>query len=346
MSHFRSVGTALTLSALDAQSIESSKVAKGRFSKAMHKFFISVGLILPVLLAACGGGGGGGSSASVVDPNSPVVNPTVRTIDRINSGFSFPTIPNTKGYVTVMGNSIYVSDASKVWVLNFLGQSTTSISVPDPRGVVGINGSLYYASWTASSTDQFIYIYPNTVTSVASSGVASTNFGSLASFSGDLYAVDYSNSGQILKFTNNIGTGASVTGTTGANYITSDSNRIYITKTAGVGYIDQQGVHAYSWGLTNNPQGIAVTSNYAYVVSDADMNGNGAVIKRVKLSDGTVDTYVDEQSLGVWDHSISKGFCGPTGMAVNTTDGYLYVINGYCTGSAAGNAHSLLRIKI
>ncbi len=292
----------------------------------------------------CGGGGGGGSGTNV-SGNSPVTNPTVRLVERIASGFNYSS-SNTNGYVVVLGSSIYVSDSIKIWSLDFSGQVNASDTqaIADSRGIAPVGSSLYYAG--NPQVNPNIYVFPNRNTPQVNNLNPNYNFGSLTNYGSDLYAIDFS-LGEVLKFVNKIGTGVSIASLSGASYITSDASYIYATKlNGGVTYIAPSAPNqSFSWTGLTNPKGIAIAGSYAYVVSQADNNGNGAAILRVKLSDGTVDTYVDGQTLGTWDSSLTKGFCGPTGIAANTQDGYLYVINGYCTG-VTSNGNSLLRIKI
>lgn len=302
-------------------------------------------ILLATSLLGCGGGGGGNTTDNSTVIDTPTVNPTLRSIDRIATGFTFPTIPNTNGYVVVKGNQLYVSDSSSIKNLNFSGQLLGTVSVNDPRGMAVSGTDLYYAA-NPTSSNANIYLYPNQTSSQVTN--IAYNFGSLSIFGNDLYAVDYSGSGQVSKFTNKIGNASAVL--SGPSYITSDSTYIYVTKVSGgVGSIDQFGnTQSLNWQGITNPKGIAIAGSYAFIVSQADSNGNGAVVFRVKLTDGTVDTYVDGQTKGVWNSSIDKGFCGPTGIAANAQDGYLYVVNGYCTGvgAATGNRNSLIRIKI
>jgi len=309
----------------------------------MKHFFWVLSTLISSALLGCGSGGGGGADTSVSN-DSPVVNPTVRRVERLASGFDFSAL-NTNGYVALLGSTIYVSDASKIWSLNLSGQVNlldTQI-VTDPRGLTAASSSLYYAG--SPQGDSNIYLYPSQTSRLVN--IQNYNFGSLAAFGNDLYAIDFSSgSGAVLKFTNKIGTGSSVASLIGSSYITSDASYIYATKqNGGATYFNPSSGSSSSWTGLTNPKGIAIAGSYAYVVSEADNNGNGAVILRVKLSDGTVDTYVDGQTLGAWDPSLSQGFCGPSGIAANTQDGYLYVINGFCTGITS-NANSLLRIKI
>ena len=312
--------------------------------KTIKTFFV---ILLTAALAGCGGGGGGGGNttdnSTVAD--TPTVNPTLRSIDRIATGFNFPAIPNTNGYVVVKGSELYVSDSSSIKNLNFSGQVLSTFSVNDPRGMAVSGSDLYYAANPTSSNSN-IYRYPDQISRQITN--IAYNFGSLSILGNDLYAVDYSGSGQVSRFTNKLGNASAVF--SGPSYITSDSTYVYVTKVSGgVGVVDQSGnAHSLNWQGITNPKGIAIAGSYAFIVSQADISGNGAVIFRVKLTDGTVDTYVDGQTSGVWDSSLDKGFCGPTGIAANTQDGYLYVVNGYCTGASAatGNRNSLIRIKI
>ena len=314
----------------------------------MNKLFLSVGFLLSALLIGCGGGGGSdpanGSDSSSV--NSPTGNPALRSIQRVATGFTYPGIPNTNGYVVVKGSSIYVSDNTKVWSLSFSGQVNQTLVVNDPRGMAVMGGALNYAA-NPLSANANIYVFPDNTNPQVNSHAY--NFGSLAAFNASLYAVDYTLTGQVLKFDNN-GQGNAIGNLSGPSYITSDANYVYVTKeNGGVAYIDQSGnTNTFTWAGITNPKGIVIVGGYAYVVSQASTDGNDAVILRVKLSDGTVDTYVDGQNLGTWDSGLSKGFCGPTGIAANTQDGYLYVINGYCQGANAviNNRSTLLRIKI
>lgn len=314
----------------------------------MNTFRIYFTLALLAGLTACGGGGGGGSSPTPTpDPNPP----TVRTVDRLASGFSFISTNNTNGYVAMLNQSIYVADSTTVSVFSTAGALTSSTVVSDVRGLASDGTHMYDAANPLVGGTPNIYVFPDTTTPKVSSS-PTYNFGSLAVLGTDLYAVDYQGSGQVLKFTNKIGNGTAMDTTklSGPSYISSDGTSIYVTKTNGdFGVFGSNGVVTLSTstGLTN-PKGVAVADGYAYVVSGADTNGNGAVIKRIKLADGTIDTYVDGVSLGVWDSGISKGFCGPTGMVADTVNKYLYVINGYCSGAGAviNNRATLLRIKI
>jgi hypothetical protein len=120
---------------------------------------------------------------------------------------------------------------------------------------------------------------------------------------------------------------------------------IYATLTDGnIAKINpNNGTHTnVAWGVFENPNGIAIDGDYAYVANNGPSNnGVGGYISRIKLSDGSNERFVSD-TIGTWQ-TPTQGFCSPTGLAVYS--GYLYVSNGTCP-SNDGNKNKILKVKL
>lgn len=97
-----------------------------------------------------------------------------------------------------------------------------------------------------------------------------------------------------------------------------------------------------SWGIFSLPNAIVFSGNYAYIANyGTPGTGDGGYISRKYMLDNSpAERYMDA-TIGSWG-SLSPGFCGLAGLAVNA--GYLYASNGTCTSNI--NSNTILKIKL
>jgi len=306
-----------------------------------NKFSLLIFLSLLALTGCGGGGGGSGSNASNGVP------PTVeaKTITLFDTGTVTLSLPKLmafsgNGFLTV---AIQGSDRVDTFDVN-TGGSVSSFAVNDPIGVSvktdPLTGaaSVYYSAGSG--------IYTGGGSSVVSN-VGGNYYGLAFLSSTEFYVGNISGSGAVVKYTSaSINPQATITGFSGfPSALIAHNGFIYTTLTDGnIAKINPaNATYSYvAWGAFENPNGIAIEGDYAYVANNGPYNnGVGGYISRIKMSDGTPERFVSD-SIGIWQ-TESKGFCSPTGLAVY--GGYLYVSNGTCP-SNDGNKNKILKVKL
>ena len=133
-------------------------------------------------------------------------------------------------------------------------------------------------------------------------------------------------------------------------YLSTDDGKIgYINPTnpsAGVTNLTQ--TSPARWGPLQRPNGMVVASTgFVYVVSQGDLSGNGGYISKIDTTTGIAEVLVSD-SVGSWG-SLPVGFCGPTGITIDSTNENIYVSNGInCSQgySGYGNRNKILKIKL
>jgi len=294
-------------------------------------------LLLLALTGCGGGGGGGGSSVAAV-----VAAKTITLFDTGTVTLSLPKLMafSGNGLLTV---AVQGSDRVDTFEVN-TGGRVSSFAVNDPIGVSvktdPITGaaSVYYSAGSG--------IYTGGGSSVVSN-VAGNYYGLSFLSSTEFYVGNISGSGAVVKYTSaSINPQATITGFSGfPSALIAHNGFIYATLTDGnIAKIDPaNATYTYvAWGAFENPNGIAIEGDYAYVANNGpNNNGVGGYISRIKMSDGTPELFVSD-SIGIWQ-TASQGFCSPTGLAIY--GGYLYVSNGTCP-SNDGNKNKILKVKL
>lgn len=294
--------------------------------------------LLLLALTGCGGGGGGGGSndAAVV---------AAKTITLFDTGTVTLSLPKLmafsgNGLLTV---AVQGSDRVDTFDVN-TGGRVSSFAVIDPIGVsvktdlITGAASVYYSAGSG--------IYTNGGSSVVSN-VGGNYYGLAFLSSTEFYVGNILGSGAVVKYTSaSINPQVTITGFSGfPSALIAHDGFIYATLTDGnIAKIKPaNATYTYvAWGAFENPNGIAIEGDYAYVANNGpNNNGVGGYISRIKMSDGTPERFVSD-SIGIWQ-TASQGFCSPTGLAVY--GGYLYVSNGTCP-SNDGNKNKILKVKL
>jgi hypothetical protein len=132
-------------------------------------------------------------------------------------------------------------------------------------------------------------------------------------------------------------------------YLTTDDGKIgYINPTnpsAGVTNLTQ--TSPARWGPLQRPNGLIVATNgFVYAVNQGDLSGNGGYISKIDTTTGVTQVLVSD-SVGSWG-AVPVGFCGPTGITIDSTNENLFVSNGSCSVSYSGygNRNKILKIKL
>jgi hypothetical protein len=293
--------------------------------------------VMAMALVGCGGGGSG--SEETVIPN--------KTVTVIASGLNEP-----KHMVFSDGN-LYVADQGARRILNVTtGQTFVSNNARSPIGLVFNGSNLIWSSFGHG-----IYMNSDSTNSLTGNG----NWYGLAIFDNKLYAANNSPN-QILAYNltnfsqinipNRTVSEGSVQGLAvygGAVYVTvSNSGAGLSNNNVVIKLIDTaNGSGKYydvmnSWGVFSQPNAIVFDGNYAYIANyGTPGTGDGGYISRKYMLDNSpAERYMDA-TIGSWG-SLSPGFCGLAGLAVNA--GYLYASNGTCTSNI--NSNTILKIKL
>jgi len=303
-----------------------------------NKLFL---LIFLFLLTLTGCGGGGGSNGSNVA--SPTV--AAKTISLFDTGAVTLSLPKLMAF---SGNgllTVAIQDSDRVDTFDVnTGGRVSSFAVNDPIGVSVKTDPLTGAASVYYSAGSGIY-------TGGGSGVVSNvggNYYGLAFLSStEFYVGNISGSGAVVKYTSSsINPQATITGFSGfPSALIAHNGFIYATLTDGnIAKINPaNATYSYvAWGIFENPNGIAIEGDYAYVANNGpDNNGVGGYISRIKMSDGNQERFVSD-SIGIWQ-TATQGFCSPTGLAIYA--GYLYVSNGTCP-SNDGNKNKILKVKL
>lgn len=318
----------------------SSKVPIDRLKGRMKKIFVGTGLLFSALLMGCGGGGGGGSPV-----NNPVSTIAAKTITLFDTGSQVLSSPKLMAF---SGNgllSVAVQGSNRVDTFNVSnGALVSSFAVNDPIGVAVKTDPLTGATTVYYAAGSGIYTGGG---STVVANVGGNYYGLTFLSSTEFYVGNISGSGTVVKYTSaSINAQGTVSGFSGfPSALVAHGGYVYATLTDGnvakINPID--GSHTnVAWGVFENPNGIAIDGDYAYVANNGPSNnGVGGYISRIKLSDGSNERFVSD-TIGIWQTS-TQGFCSPTGLAVY--GGYLYVSNGTCP-SNDGNKNKILKVKL
>jgi len=299
-------------------------------------------LMFLLLLTLSGCGGGSGSNTS----NGASSTIAAKTITLFDTGAVTMSLPKLMAF---SGNgllTVAIQDSGRVDTFDVnTGGRVSSFAVKDPIGVSVKTDPLTGAASVYYSAGSGIYTGGDGSSVVAN---VSGNYYGLAFLSStEFYVGNISGSGAVVKYTSaSINPQATITGFSGfPSALIAHNGFIYATLTDGkIAKINPANAsYTYvAWGAFENPNGIAIDGDYAYVANNGpNNNGVGGYITRTKMSDGTSERFVSD-STGIWQ-TASQGFCSPTGLAVY--GGYLYVSNGTCP-SNDGNKNKILKVKL
>ncbi len=307
----------------------------------MKKILVGIELFLAALLMGCGGGGGGGESGTV-DPAPTIVAKTITLFDTGSHALSSPKLMAFSGNGLL---TVAVQGSNRVDTFNVNnGVRVSSFNVNDPIGVAvktdPLTGatSVYYAAGSGIYTGGGSTVVAN---------VGGNYYGLTFLSSTEFYVGNISGLGTVVKYTSaSINAQGTLSGFSGfPAALVAHNGFIYATLTDGnIAKINpNNGTHTnVAWGVFENPNGIAIDGDYAYVANNGPSNnGVGGYISRIKLSDGSNERFVSD-TIGTWQ-TPTQGFCSPTGLAVYS--GYLYVSNGTCP-SNDGNKNKILKVKL
>lgn len=307
----------------------------------MKTIKLPLAFALATTLLACGGGGGGGGGAN----DAPAV--AAKTITLFETGSQTLSLPKLMAFSGSGLLTVAVQGLNRVDTFNVnTGSLVSSYSVTDPPFGVAVKNdavtgaaSLYYTAGDG--------IYKDGGPTTVVTKVGGNYYGLAFLSSTEFYVGNISGLGTVVKYTSSsINPQATITGLSGfPSALIAHNGFIYATLTDGnIAKINPTNLtHTHvDWGVFENPNGIAIDGDYAYVANNGpNNNGVGAYISRIKMSDGSQERFVSD-TVGVWQ-TPTPGFCSPAGLAIYA--GYLYVSNGTCP-SNDGNKNKILKVKL
>ncbi len=301
--------------------------------------------LLTLTLTGCGGGGGG----SVGNAQSPSQLPNVAAVATI-SVFG-PVISNPK-YVVFSGTDLYVTHQTGVIQLDSAGLQTRSYLVANAVGIAVQGGRIYHTGVVGGQDNVFELGNPS-----PQLALASNNFDGMTFYSTNMLFM--ANTTNVLAYTNFLN--PQIIATLGASPVAmaADTNRsrVYVTldnnRIAEINPSNPSSMTALTqtlpdrWGPLQRPNGLVVANNgFVYVVNQGDLSGNAGYISKINTATGSTEVLFSE-SVGNWG-SVPVGFCNPTGVALDSSQQYLYVTNGSCSVGYSGysNRNRILKIRL
>jgi hypothetical protein len=304
-------------------------------------------------LVGCGGGGGADSSTSN-PPASQTLLPAA--IERFATGIAF-VAPKHMGFSNAQ---LFVADGAnggRVAVIDSVSQALVparTINVTSPYGIGLLNSDIHYTAQDVSGHDG-IYELGNGSSLVALS--ASNQFGGFTFYSTtNLFVANgssvlvYSSSDAFLNSSQSIPLSSPealvadfskrlVYATLGNNTVAS------INPTTNATTVLTQ-TNPNKWGPFLLPQGIAISGDYAYVVSQGNVQGDGGYVSKVNTTTGETEIIVSD-TVGNWGN-LPIGFCSATGIAIDASGDYAYVSNGNTCSNAVHrqNRDQIFKIKL
>lgn len=299
-------------------------------------------LLMTLTLMGCGGGGGGGSS---VEPSPSL--PSVATAATISVFGPVITAPK---YMVFSGTNLYVTNQTGVIALDGTGLQTNFYPVTNAVGIAVQGGRVYHTGVVGGQDN--VFELGNGSPKLA---LASNNFDGMVFYSTNMLFM--ANTTNVLAYTNFLN--PQTIATLGASpvamaadvnrsrvYATLDNNRI-----AEINPTNLSSMTALTqtlpdrWGPLQRPNGLVVANNgFVYVANQGDLSGNAGFISKINTSTGSTEVLFSE-TVGDWG-SVAVGFCNPTGVALDSSQEYLYVTNGSCSAGYSGYANSNRILKI
>lgn len=322
---------------------------------SMNKLFSRWTLLLAVTFCGCGGGGGGSSGTSggtsggaVSPPTTPAPVPVPMV-----SIFAPGVTLNLPKHLLFSGDNLYVANQPDILKISSAGVLLQSYAVTNPIGIGTQASNIYHTGGPA--TDVGIFQLGSSTYLV--DRLASNNFDGIAFYSTNMLFV--ANVTYVLAYTNfsnpvriNLSTTPAALAsdvTKGRVYLTTEDGKIgFINPTnpsAGVTNLTQ--TSPARWGPLQRPNGLVVASTgFVYVVNQGDISGNGGYISKINTTTGVAEVLVSD-SVGSWG-AVPVGFCGPTGITLDSTNENLFVSNGDCSigYTGKGNRNKILKIKL
>lgn len=321
-------------------------------SKASMKKFLSVfALLLALTFLGCGGGGGGGgTSGGAISPSATPTPVTVAMVSVFAPGVTF----NLPKHLLFSGGNLYVANQPDILKVSSAGALLQSYAVTNPIGI-GTQSNIIYHTGELGGFDGIFQLGNPTF---LVDRLASNNFDGIAFYSTNMLFV--ANVTYVLAYTN-FSNPQRINLTSTPVSLASDvaKARVYLSTDDGkIGYINPTNPSAgvtnltqtspARWGPLQRPNGMVVASTgYVYVVSQGDLSGNGGYISKIDTTTGIAEVLVSD-SVGSWG-SLPVGFCGPTGITIDSTNENIYVSNGInCSQgySGYGNRNKILKIKL
>lgn len=320
-------------------------------SKASMKKFLSVfALLLAMTFLGCGGGGGGGgTSGGAVSPSATPTPVTVAMVSVFAPGVTF----NLPKHLLFSGGNLYVANQPDILKVSSAGALLQSYAVTNPIGIGTQSNNIYHTGELGGFDGIFQLGNPTFLVD----RLASNNFDGIAFYSTNMLFV--ANVTYVLAYTN-FSNPQRISLTSTPISLASDiaKARVYLSTDDGkIGYINPTNPSAgvtnltqtspARWGPLQRPNGMVVASTgFVYVVSQGDLSGNGGYISKIDTTTGIAEVLVSD-SVGSWG-SLPVGFCGPTGITIDSTNENLFVSNGSCSASYSGygNRNKILKIKL
>jgi hypothetical protein len=320
-------------------------------SKASMKKFLSVfALLLAMTFLGCGGGGGGGgTSGGAISPSATPTPVTVAMVSVFAPGVTF----NLPKHLLFSGGNLYVANQPDILKVSSAGALLQSYAVTNPIGIGTQSNNIYHTGELGGFDGIFQLGNPTFLVD----RLASNNFDGIAFYSTNMLFV--ANVTYVLAYTN-FSNPQRISLTSTPISLASDiaKARVYLSTDDGkIGYINPTNPSAgvtnltqtspARWGPLQRPNGMVVASTgFVYVVSQGDLSGNGGYISKIDTTTGIAEVLVSD-SVGSWG-SLPVGFCGPTGITIDSTNENLFVSNGSCSASYSGygNRNKILKIKL
>ena len=322
-------------------------------SKLSMKNFLSVvTLLLAATLYGCGGGGGGGGTGTPGGASSPSTGAAPTTVAMV-SIFAPGVTLNSPKHVLFSGDNLYVANQPDILKISSAGVLLQSYAVTNPIGIGTQSNNIYHTGGPTTDVGIFQLGSPTYLVD----RLASNNFDGIAFYSTNMMFV--ANVTYVLVYTN-FSNPVRINLTSAPVALAADvaKGRVYLTTDDGkVGFMDPTNPSAgvtnltqtspARWGPLQRPNGLVVAPNgFAYVVSQGDTSGNGGYVSKIDTTTGVTEVLVSD-SVGSWG-AVPVGFCGPTGITIDSTNENLFVSNGSCSASYSGygNRNKILKIKL
>lgn len=307
-----------------------------------HKSKLFV-MLMALTLIGCGGGGGGGQQAQSSGVSS---SPTAATISIFGPVISAPK------HLVFSGSNLYVTHQTGVMVLDNSGLQANSYAVTNAVGIAVQGGRVYHTGKVGGEDTVFELGNGSALLALASNNFDgmvfySTNMLFMANTNNVLAYTNFSNP-QIIATLGAIPVAMSADTTRGRVYVTLDNNRIAeINPTNLSSMTSLTQTSPDRWGPLMRPNGLVVSSNgFVYVANQGDASGNAGYISKINAYTGSTEVFFSDV-VGDWG-TVPVGFCNPTGLALDSSQQYLYVTNGSCSVGYSGyaNRNRILKIKL
>ena len=308
-------------------------------------------------IAGCGGGGGGSAGVSNGNANPPAPAPVPpAAIERFAAGVSF-VAPKHMGF---SNGQLFVADATgagRIAVVNSVTQAlvpANTINVTSPYGIGLLSNNIYYTAQDANGDDG-IYQLGNGSSLVALS--ASNQFGGFTFYSTNRLFVANGSAVLVYSSSDGFSTSTQSIALTSPESLAADTSKALVYASLGDNTVVSINpatnattvltqTNPSKWGPFLLPQGIVVSGQYAYVVSQGNASGDGGYLSQVNTTTGETKVIVSD-TVGDWG-SMPVGFCRATGIAMDASGQYVYVSNGNTCANAVHrqNRDQIFKIKL